>query len=375
MPHNDAPLDDDAHVKSLFVEASEFATSALEIMMLRNAANPELLERIKRRYVDLKLGLELEFVLPGLTAEERTALAGVLKARHSLSIQFGGRRPWRTDSDRASHSEVTRNLKLEFLRQKKLIEGLELEKQLDPLQRRILRHEFLSVPSEKGDSTTFTFRKESPTPETPDEWQSAPAVPPSTRHTDENASRSEQSEAPPSTETGQKADSAIAADADSKPVPSGRSYDLKGKSVLFFGDKGVEHTTLAAELSEAGLEVHLKSDLKDALESAIDSPPDLVTVDLTMPNACTSNFEESEAYRFLRSIDLLNDQSPPPIIGLGGDACFKPALDFEPALTATLRRPVSGRWLLQAVCVALGEDTSLKKESQPEPSESNVVIA
>jgi hypothetical protein len=367
MHHNDTHEGDNDEVTSLFVAASGYATSALGSMIQRNASNPEILERIKSQYVDLAFGLQLEFVFPGLTGEERDALAGLLKAKNSLSVQFGGVRQWRTDSDRASHTEVTRNLKVEFLRQKTLIERLELEKQLDPLQRKILKNDFLAVPPDKSESTTFIRRSHDSGTMRSEEGEGTSdrsARGPSSVKNDNRFSSTEESRETDNRETATSPD---ADDTDTDHLPPARSLDRTEKTLLFVGVDLNQDQGPVSELADAGFHVHFTTNLKGALESAIDSPPDLVVLDLALSTGSESDAEPSGASRFLKGLSLLNDQGVPPIIGLcdDGSAAISQEADIAPALAATLRKPVSGRRLLGAICVAL-DDTCV--ESKPKRS-------
>jgi len=376
MHPKDPQDDDDPQVVSIFVAASDFAVSALESMIQRNATNPGMLERIKRRYVDLAFGLELEFVFPGLTGEERDALAGLQKAKNALSVQFGGLRQWRTEPDRDSHTEVTRNLKVEFLRQKTRIERLELEKHLDPLQLKILKHQFLSVPPDKSESTSFIHRRERTSTTPLDNSDRTPATAAGAECAAKNKDRHIPMEAPRPHETSQNVVMSTAEDSGTQRRLPARSLDQTDRRLLFVAAQLHEYQDALSELAETGFHVQFTPDLKSALESVIDSPPDLVVLDLALPARDEVNREVSGASRFMKGLGLVNDRGVPPIIGLCDESSMEilNEADLASAITTTLRKPVTGRRLLSATCIAL-DDTFLESASDRSIQSGAAVVA
>lgn len=358
MTHDEAHPGDKKEIQVLFSHASDYASSALEFVIGRAADRPEALERIQHHYVDLVFALEVEYIFPGLPREQRDTLVSLMKVRNGLQVQFGGLRQWRTPTDRESHTEVVRNLKVEFLRLKSQIERQELDKQLDPLQRKILAEELLSLPPDKSNSTTFFHRQNPAPPKT--EAASAEAIPaPATSAEPPTTLPSD----PPSNPSAENAWAVSASD--SPPVKdSAKRLGQVDKKLLFVAPEVEDYRACIAELGEAGYQVQFAAELKRALEYAIDNPPDLVILDLALPGDAQASGDSCGATRFLRGLGLLGEQEEPLVIGLRdpGPEIPMQAGDEACRLTVTLQKPVDAQRLLGAVCVAL-DDTKIENYS------------
>lgn len=361
-----------ADLRALMKSAADYAASAMDQLIGRAADQPEALERINRHYVDLAFALELEFTFPGLTREQRDILVSLMKVRNGLLVQFGGLKQWRTQSDQESHTEVVRNLKVDFLRLKTQLERLEVVKQLDPLQQCILREELLSLPPDKTESTTFFVRRPAndgpstpPPGRPPDDPQRASPQPP--LHKPQSSKRASQSRL--------VEEFSSASPAQSKDVRLAR-LGSSDKRLLFITAEPDEYREAIGRVAEAGYGVQIARDLRSALEEAIDHPPILVILDLDLPKSQSSaGADETDASRVLKGLTLLGDHEQPVVVGVSGSRSAQPA---EPGvaypLATVLHKPIDASRLLGAVYVAL-DDTRLQAGRAIDTPSTKVLVS
>jgi predicted ATPase/signal transduction histidine kinase/CheY-like chemotaxis protein len=131
------------------------------------------------------------------------------------------------------------------------------------------------------------------------------------------------------------------------PLPRLTRLDGRGKNVLIVDDRAENRSVLMALLRPLGFEVREATQGREALQSACAVPPDLILMDLIMPD-----MDGLEATRLLRSTPGLQDIA---IIAVTARAFEQDRLaSLAAGCNEVIPKPVNAERLLQAIAAQLG---------------------
>jgi CheY-like chemotaxis protein len=151
---------EDPNALKLLIAASEYAAAAMCRVVQDASGVPSALPDLTDKYVDIVFGLEVHFVFPNLSAEQRDLLVAIMKIRNSISAVLNGASRGRSAGEKAALENLTPDLKAKFLELRSRIAESGIEGQLDPVQKKVFQDEFFSITLDKSSSTTLFFRTE-----------------------------------------------------------------------------------------------------------------------------------------------------------------------------------------------------------------------
>ena len=151
---------EDPNALKLLIAASEYAAAAMCRVVQDASGVPSALPDLTDKYVDIVFGLEVHFVFPNLSAEQRDLLVAIMKIRNSISAVLNGASRGRSAGEKAALEDLTPDLKAKFLELRSRIAESGIEGQLDPVQKKVFQDEFFSITLDKSSSTTLFFRTE-----------------------------------------------------------------------------------------------------------------------------------------------------------------------------------------------------------------------
>ena len=149
---------EDPQALKLLIAASEYATAAMGRLVQGASGAPSALPQLIDDYVDIVFGLEVHFVFPNLSAEKRDLLVAIMKVRNSISAVLNEALRGGSARDKAALQKLTAGLEKKFLEFRSQIVESGIEKELDPIQKKIFQDEFFSITLDKKCSTTLFFR-------------------------------------------------------------------------------------------------------------------------------------------------------------------------------------------------------------------------
>jgi len=149
---------EDPKALKLLIAASEYAAAAANRLAHDPSGAPSALPHLIDHYVDVVFGLEVHFVFPNLSTEQRDLLVAIMKVRNSISAVLNGALRRRSAGEQAQLEQLPRDLELKFLEFRSRIVESGIEKELDPIQKKIFQDEFFSITLDKKCSTTLFFR-------------------------------------------------------------------------------------------------------------------------------------------------------------------------------------------------------------------------
>jgi CheY-like chemotaxis protein len=150
----------DPNTLKLLIAASEYAAAAMCRAVQDTSGVPSALPELTDQYVDIVFGLEVHFVFPNLSAEQRDLLVAIMKIRNSISAVLNGASRWRSAGEKAALENLAADLKTKFLELRSRIAESGIEERLDPVQKKVFQDEFFSITLDKTCSTTLFFRTE-----------------------------------------------------------------------------------------------------------------------------------------------------------------------------------------------------------------------
>jgi len=151
---------EDPNALKLLIAASEYAAAAMCRAVQDTSSVPSALPYLTDKYVDIVFGLEVHFVFPNLSAEQRDLLVAIMKIRNSISAILNGASRWRSAGEKAALENLTVDLKAKFLELRSRIAESGIEERLDPVQKKVFQDEFFSITLDKTCSTTLFYRTE-----------------------------------------------------------------------------------------------------------------------------------------------------------------------------------------------------------------------
>src|SRR5262245_30943332 len=149
---------EDPKALKLLVAASEYAAAAASRLAQDAPGAASVMPQLIDHYVDIVFGLEVHFVFPNLSAEKRDLLVAIMKVRKSISAVLNESLRGGSAGDKGALKKTTADLEQKFLEIRSQIVESGIEKELDPIQRKIFQDEFFSITLDKKCSTTLFFR-------------------------------------------------------------------------------------------------------------------------------------------------------------------------------------------------------------------------
>ena len=149
---------EDPNALKLLIAASEYAAAAASRLAQDASGAASVLPQLIDDYVDIVFGLEVHFVFPNLSAEKRDLLVAIMKVRNSISAVLNEALRGGSARDKAALQKLTADLEKKFLEFRSQIVESGIEKELDPIQKKIFQDEFFSITLDKKCSTTLFFR-------------------------------------------------------------------------------------------------------------------------------------------------------------------------------------------------------------------------
>ncbi len=149
---------EDPKALKLLIAASEYAAAAASRLVQDASGAASVLPQLIDHYVDIVFGLEVHFVFPNLSAEKRDLLVAIMKVRNSISAVLNEALRGGSARDKAALQQLTADLEKKFLEFRSQIVESGIEKELDPIQKKIFQDEFFSITLDKKCSTTLFFR-------------------------------------------------------------------------------------------------------------------------------------------------------------------------------------------------------------------------
>jgi CheY-like chemotaxis protein len=365
---------EDPQAMKLLTAASEYATAAMCRMVQDASGAPSALPHLIDDYIDTVFGLEVHFVFPNLSADERDLLVEMMKVRNSISAVLNGASRWDSTGEKAT---LTADLEQKFMEFRSQIVESGIEEQLDPLQKRVFQDEFFSITLDKARSTTLFFRTDA-APRTGSwlgaakeseaaEWF-APSVGRALREGIAPVEPPLQDIKPQVLMPSQSAQPVIERDIafplpEAKPqLPEVTPHLVEQRAprrktvLLISSDSGVQDLARRA-LREAGYSLLLANAGFTGYATAMRERPDLVLVDLSLSSEASGPDAYLDGRGVLKMLSKLPSGRALPFIGLASNDTSENQV-LESGAKACLQKPLDPALVLVAVnaCVDLETD-------------------
>jgi hypothetical protein len=130
----------------LMNKASVFSSQSLQNLLVQIGDDEARLRDLYYNYADRACRLEAHFLFPNLEEPERNAIAGLAVIRSAVLVGMRNSQHYRSADARAKHESTLQQLKRNFVLLRAEIENRGNVDRLTPLQQRLLRREFMSIP-------------------------------------------------------------------------------------------------------------------------------------------------------------------------------------------------------------------------------------
>ena len=141
-------MNDEIEINHLLETAAEYATQAIDKVISQLDERDEKPNKLFYDYVSLAHSLEVHFLFPNVNDAERAILSEMMSARSAVLVGLNIERRWKNSQDKAYHDELVERSKKRFVELKSEVVNRQLIKRLTAVQRRLLEKEFLTIPFE-----------------------------------------------------------------------------------------------------------------------------------------------------------------------------------------------------------------------------------
>ncbi|MFM1944920.1 MAG: hypothetical protein RI897_3902 [Verrucomicrobiota bacterium] len=289
--------------QDLLVAATDYAVSAVNRLLRQLPEDSS--GALTGRYTDLVYGLEVNYLFPNLTQNERDILVSLMKVRNALKAQITGVILWRNPEQKARYDHAGESYKTQFTLLCQQVHDSNIETKLSPIQAKLLEEEFLSVVVNREENTKIFFRKPGSTQRfTP------------------------QSEPP-------------------KPEPT-------KKKILLINRNQKENTILVQWLKEAGYDTVIGAPGFECCRQALHEKPNLILLEFTSNTADWPGDRVMDGHTTFRVLSRVPKAQGIPVLGITDEdhANIRDEALRTGAL-ACLRKPLNKERLIQAVRVSL----------------------
>lgn len=136
----------DAQIERLLQDAAEYATKSIASMVWQLEEDYGTPNKLFYDYVRFMHALEVHFLFPNLSHEDRDLMVGLLTSRSAMLVGIK-KLETRGSEGRETQTAAITHLRNRFTELKGQIDGRHLVEKLTSLQRRILEQKFLEVPA------------------------------------------------------------------------------------------------------------------------------------------------------------------------------------------------------------------------------------
>jgi CheY-like chemotaxis protein len=322
----------DSKTVALLLTATEYAVASVQRTIHESSGDTVALQRMLDSYVDAVFGLEVGFLFPTLAHHERELLVSLMKARNALGVHLNGLPQWRTPTQRVEHENLATTLKADFANLCREVMASGLEERLDPVQRRVLEEEFLSILLDKEESTKLFFRKAPTAP------ISAAAI--------RNNPKSGPLHARITASSGQPQKPSRS------PLPPPNRLAPSAKVLIIDRDRS-EAETVATWLRDAGYDAIAGEVGFDSCRVAMRNKPDLILLEFTSASTLWSGDSVLDGQTLLKLLLQVPRVCTTPVIGVAvEDDTFATAQVLGAGAVDCLRKPLDRDRLLTAVQAA-----------------------
>ena len=148
IPRRSFDLNDDSEIKQLLEKAAEYATHAIDNVISQLEEGDAKPNKLFYDYVSLAHSLEVHFMFPNLNEAERGILSEMMSTRSAVLVGLRIERRWKRAEEKLDHDELVERCKRRFVELKSELVNRRMTNRLTALQRRILEKEFLTIPFE-----------------------------------------------------------------------------------------------------------------------------------------------------------------------------------------------------------------------------------